>query len=129
VAQSLVGKAIRSHFLEFFPNPEQEKKQKQNSYKTIVDWFGDGETLDVMNDASNKDYRKTLNGVPGLSELVEKLHGKKRDEEKLLLMEFALHGLAEYSMLSKRQLVSGTQFKDLLSSMFNMPGEDEDFEE
>jgi magnesium chelatase subunit I len=41
-------------------------------------------------------------------------------------MEFALHGLAEYSQLSKKQLSSGLQFKDLLSSMFSMPDMDDD---
>jgi magnesium chelatase subunit I len=42
------------------------------------------------------------------------------------LMEFALHGLAEYSLISKHTLTSGLQFKDLLSSMFNLPGKDDD---
>jgi magnesium chelatase subunit I len=41
-------------------------------------------------------------------------------------MEFALHGLAEFSMLSKKPLVSGLQFKDLLSGMFTMPDLDDD---
>jgi magnesium chelatase subunit I len=47
---------------------------------------------------------------------------------KLFLMEFALHGLAEYSLISKHSLTAGHQFKDLLSSMFSMPkpGEEED---
>jgi magnesium chelatase subunit I len=44
-------------------------------------------------------------------------------------MEFALHGLAEYSLISKHNLSAGLQFKDLLSSMFTLPkpgGEDEE---
>ena len=44
-------------------------------------------------------------------------------------MEFVLHGLAEYSKLSKSALDTGTRFKDLLSSMFSiddMEGFDED---
>jgi magnesium chelatase subunit I len=45
-------------------------------------------------------------------------------------MEFALHGLAEYSQLSKKMLDTGLQFKDLFSSMFEMgEGDDDDFEE
>jgi magnesium chelatase subunit I len=36
-------------------------------------------------------------------------------------MEFALHGLAEYSLISKHHLTAGLQFKDLLSSMFTLP--------
>jgi magnesium chelatase subunit I len=36
-------------------------------------------------------------------------------------MEFALHGLAEFSLISKHHLSAGLQFKDLLSSMFTLP--------
>jgi hypothetical protein len=36
------------------------------------------------------------------------------DKEKEFFMEFALHGLAEYSQLSKKLLDTGMQFKDLL---------------
>jgi magnesium chelatase subunit I len=46
------------------------------------------------------------------------------------MMEFALHGMAEYSLLSKHKLVTGTSFKDLLSSMLNLQDSednDEDF--
>jgi magnesium chelatase subunit I len=48
-------------------------------------------------------------------------------------MEFALHGLAEFSLLSKNLLSSGSSFKDLVSNLFTMPDEgdkgeeDEDF--
>jgi magnesium chelatase subunit I len=45
---------------------------------------------------------------------------------KLFLMEFALYGLAEYSLISKHNLVAGHQFKDLLSSMFSLPKPDDD---
>ena len=55
-----------------------------------------------------------------------KYHSKLDNEEKLFMMEFALHGLSEYSMLSKKALVQGTKFKDLLSSMFSIPDSDED---
>jgi len=44
-------------------------------------------------------------------------------------MEFALHGLAEYSLISKHNLTAGHQFKDLLSSMFSLPKAEDDEEE
>jgi len=34
-------------------------------------------------------------------------------------MEFVLHGLSEYSKLSKNQLDEGLEFKDLFGSMLN----------
>ena len=52
--------------------------------------------------------------------MVNDYHPKASSEEKDLLMEFVLHGLAEYSLLSKQGLKSGLQFKDLLSGMLNI---------
>jgi magnesium chelatase subunit I len=46
--------------------------------------------------------------------------------DQLLYMEFTLHGLAEFSLLSKFKLESGVQFKDMLSSMFTNETEETD---
>ncbi|WP_018477164.1 sigma 54-interacting transcriptional regulator [Pontibacter roseus] len=133
VAQVLMGKAIRTQFLKYFPDPDKAKKNKAtpNPYKKVTDWFGEGNTLDILNDAPAAAYKKALQQVPGLAELVEKYQPKAEDKEKLFLMEFALHGLAEHSQLSKNRLSSGLQFKDLLSGMFSMPsfGEEEEDED
>ncbi len=121
VAHNLVGKAIRTQFINYFPDPEDKRKQKEKSpYHDIVSWFGEGNEVDLLNDLSQKDYRKALKAVPGLADLVQHYHKDINEETRFFLMEFALHGLAEYSQLSKQQLTAGTQFKDLLSSMFNM---------
>ena len=134
VAYTLIGKAIRAQFTEYFPNPEdfRKKKEEPSPYKAITDWFGEGNFVDVLNDLSDDDLRKKLKEVPGLRELIKKYHPGADEGMQVFLMEFALHGLAEYSQLSKKQLERGLQFKDLLSSMFSMEGlegkdeEDED---
>lgn len=130
VANSLLGKAIRVQFENYFPNPEKARKKENNVYKPIIDWFGEGHMLDLLSDLSDKDFRKALNQVPGLKNLVENIFRKADQSTIYLMMEFALHGLAEHSMLSKNHLESGLQFKDLLSSMFAMPepGREEDDE-
>jgi magnesium chelatase subunit I len=56
-----------------------------------------------------------------LSDLINEFHKQKDAATKLFLMEFALHGLAEFSLISKHHLTAGLQFKDLLSSMFTLP--------
>jgi magnesium chelatase subunit I len=127
VAQNLIGKAIRTQFLNYFPDPEKFRKQKDKSpYKHITEWFGDGNVLDLMHDVNDAEYAAKLKSVPGLKELVDELHRQADAASKLILMEFALHGLAEYSLISKHHLSSGTQFKDLLSSMFSLPKGTED---
>ncbi len=122
VAQTLVGKAIRTKFVEFFPNPEELRKSRElkNPYKPITKWFNDGNQVDILNDDSETEYKKKLKSVPGLQDLVKEKHKSLLDKEQFLLMEFALHGLAEYSLLSKHKIVKGSSFKDLLSSMLNM---------
>ncbi len=133
VAEKLMGKAIRTLFLTYFPDPDKAKKLKNrpNPYKTVQEWFGSGHTVDILHDASTKDYRAALDQVPGLRDVVTELHPKEDVETTYFLMEFLLHGLAEYSLISRNRLTAGAQFKDLLSSMFTMPsfGEDDDDEE
>lgn len=129
VAQNLIGKAIRSQFVNYFPDPDKFRKQKEKSpYKKIIGWFGDGNTIDLLHDMAQDAYEKNLKGVPGLAELVQEFHKEQDAATRLFLMEFALHGLAEYSLISKHHLTAGLQFKDLLSSMFSLPrpGEEED---
>jgi len=122
VAQNLVGKALRAQFINYFPDPDKFRKQKEKSpYKKISNWFGDGNTVDLMNDSSQADYEKLLKSVPGLIDLVNEFHKSKDLMAKIFLMEFALHGLAEYSLISKHNLTAGLQFKDLLSGMFTLP--------
>jgi magnesium chelatase subunit I len=74
-------------------------------------------------------FEKQVRVVPGLDKLIKDHQPSASGELQLFLMEFALHGLAEYSMISKHNLTSGLQFKDLLSSMFtlsNDEGEDDE---
>jgi magnesium chelatase subunit I len=128
VANILIGKAIKTLFSKYFPDPEKAKKSKTaNPYKVIADWFTDGNTLDVADDLTAAQYKKELMQVTGLNELVKKFHPKLSANQTLLLMEFVLHGLAEYSQLSKKYLDGGFGFSDMFDSLFNVElGEDDD---
>jgi magnesium chelatase subunit I len=129
VARDLLGKALRSQFINYFPDPERVRKQKEgNPYKKIIAWFGEGNEVDILNDTPDENYKKVLNEVPGLNELIDKYIERVADKDRYFFKEFALHGLAEFSMLSKKHVETGLTFKDLLSSMFTAPkpGDSED---
>jgi len=129
VAYNLIGKAIRTQFVNYFPSPEQKKKEKGvNPYALTVEWFGEGNAIDILASQPDKTYKTVLHQVPGLEKVVTSMVENLPEKEKEFFMEFALHGLAEYSQLSKKLLDTGLQFKDLFSSMFDMK-EDKDFEE
>lgn len=127
VAQNLIGKAVRTQFLNYFPNPETLKKKKtaKNPFQKIQDWFGENE-MDILSDLTNREYEARLKTIEGLDDLVDAFHRGLSRDEKLFLMEFALHGMAEYSLIGKQSLDRGLQFKDLLGSMFSGPDADDD---
>lgn len=134
VANRLIGKAIRSEFIEHFPNPEKLKQkanrkdgdsepEKENAFSRITDYFERGKTVEISNDASDKEYGRVLNSVDGLALFIDEHMPDIHPNEKMLWMEFVLHGLAEYSKLSKHQMEEGLQFKDLFGSMLNFGGQ------
>jgi len=60
--------------------------------------------------------------------VVNKYQPSMNGNSRILLMEFLLFGLSEFSLLSRTKIEDGIQFRDMLSSMFTMPNE-EDFED
>ncbi len=120
IAQNLIAMAIRSTFTQLFPDPAKLKRKKETSeYAAIISWFGQGNVLDLMEKENDKVYAAALSVVDGLEDLVKAYHPKAHGNEKYLLMEFALHGMAGHSLLSKSQLSSGTSFSDLFGSLLN----------
>ncbi|WDF56210.1 sigma 54-interacting transcriptional regulator [Mucilaginibacter sp. KACC 22063] len=129
VANILVGKAVKTLLLQYFPDPEKAKKSKKgNPYESVISWFSEGNTLSLIDDLSLEEYKKALNSVTGLKELVKQFHPRLVENQQLLLMEFILHGLAEFSQLNKGYLDKGFAFSDMFDSLFNLE-EDDDFED
>ena len=70
--------------------------------------------------------------VDGLHAFVKKHFRNANEKEMALLMEFVLHGLSAYSLISKKVVEGKIEFKDLIGSMMNMSpesmgSEDEEF--
>ncbi|MES2456486.1 MAG: sigma 54-interacting transcriptional regulator [Bacteroidota bacterium] len=120
VANTLMGKAIKTLFVRFFPDPEKAKKSKSaNPYTAVTEWFTEGNSLDIADNLTLPKYKKSLMEVSGLYDLVKKFHPKLSENQTLLLMEFVLHGLAEHSQLNKNYLDGGFGFSDMFDSLFN----------
>ena len=130
VAMNLLDKSIRSQFVQFFPNPDTLKKRSprkgetpqpvDNPYRSIISWFDKGNHLNLFFSTSDKEKIKQLSQVDGLQDLVKGRFGNANDKEAALLMEFVLHGLSSYSLISKKILETSVEFKDLMGSMLNM---------
>ena len=129
VANMIIGKAIKTLLLQFFPDPEKVKKSKApNPYAEIINWFSDSNTIMLNDDLPLAEYKKSLNAVAGLKDLVKKIHPKLSENQQLLLMEFVLHGLAEFSQLNKGFLDNGFAFSDMFNSLFNLEPDEDDLD-
>ncbi len=124
VALNLLEKSLRTLFAQYFPNPDTFKKRKAgaadtNPYRPVIQWFDQGNSLQLLQDTTDKQYEAALNKVTGLPELVKQLFPQANKQESLLMMEMVLHGLSAYSLLSKKTLEKETRFSDLLGTMMN----------
>ena len=75
VAMNLLDKAIRTQFIQYFPNPDSLKKRKtagkpsqqtkedENPYRAITGWFDKGNHLNVSFNTSDKE--KIIVAIPG----------------------------------------------------------------
>jgi magnesium chelatase subunit I len=128
VALNLVEKAMRSQFIQYFPNPEQLKKRKsaqsqaqsENPYRSIISWFDKGNSLNMFFNTKDSEKLQMLYKVDGLHAFVKKYFKHANDIESALLMEFVLHGLSAYSLISKKIVEGKIEFKDLMGSMLNI---------
>lgn len=132
VALNLIDKAIRALFVEYFPNPELlkkkrnivkksvEEKQADNPYKSIINLFDAGNSVELLTDMSDEAKINLLYSVNGLHALVKKYYPAANETENALLMEFVLYGLAAYSLISKQNIEGKIAFKDLVGSMVNL---------
>jgi magnesium chelatase subunit I len=119
VAQNLMNKALRTNFIEHFPEPDKMKrKQEGNPYKTIVDWFAADQYLDLLYNDSSKEYELKLLAVEPLKAFVEKNIQGIEKKDLLFMMEYVLFGLAEYSRLSRNNLANGTSIRDVFANIF-----------
>lgn len=120
VAVDLMGKAIKKMFLNHFPDPEKLKKgRERDPYGTIRAFFSGSNTVELLNDESEKNYKRALESVAGLRTLVETQLPNLKGEELYTYMELALHGLAEFDIVNKDFVSNTFTFKDLLANMFD----------
>jgi len=130
VAKHIIGKAIKKIFVKHFPDPQEQKKQEdENTYRDILDWFASGNELDLPDDLSAREYKKTLNRVNGLKAIIEEHGNSASGEDQLVLMDVVLEALHQNSMLGKEDLDDERSYTDMLGSMLGSMGDFDDFED
>lgn len=120
VAGILIDDAVKSLFPEYFPEINKlERKDAETPYDELLHWFFQGEGFELLDDFTDEEYKRTLDSIPALNELVKKHQPEFPKEDEYFLKELVLWGLVSYKKLNKNRFEDGYQFKDVYGSFIN----------
>lgn len=120
VAQHLISDAIHTFFPAYFPKIEKlERDIDASPYAKVLEWFFAETGFELLDDATDEEYRNQLDAIEPLTELLEQYQPSIAPADVYFFKEFVLWGLVEYDKLSKDRVDVGYQFKDLYSSYIN----------
>ena len=114
VAYNLIGEAVKTLFIQYFPEIEKLKKQDDvDPYDDIISWFfNQSDGFELLDDLRDKEYKSLLEAVSPLDDLIAKHQSNLSKEDSYFMKEFVLWALVEYKQLSKYRFTKGIQFKD-----------------
>ncbi|MFQ5605244.1 MAG: magnesium chelatase [bacterium] len=132
VAKALIGKAVKTIFHKYFPEPYASMKKGENIYTEVVSWFKNDQAIHLSDEMSTSDYVEELQKVKGLKKLVNRFMEVEHPDNPdavAAVMEFVLDGLHQNSMLSKDLVDNQTSYTDMLNTMMSSLSSDdsEDF--
>lgn len=116
VARHMVGKAISKVFKRIFPDPQKRKEDEEQPYKELLNWFAAGNSIELADLSAEIEYRKSLEKVPGLKNLVKKFATAEK-KERYPVMDIVLEALHQHSMLGKADLDETREYSDMIGSM------------
>ncbi len=117
VAQNLIGDAVKTQFVQYFPEIKKlEQKSQKGPYEDIVSWFFDQTEFQLLDDLSEQQYKDLLDSIDPLQELIDEYQPDVEKKDQYFLKELVLWGLVEFKKLSKYRMSQGMRFKDLYGS-------------
>lgn len=75
--------------------------------------------FELLDDTSDVEYKKQLDLIKPLDELIQKYQPDLAKEDIYFIKEFILWGLVSYDKLSKDRIVDGYQFSDMIGNYIN----------
>ena len=117
ISYYLISQAIKTIFPELFPKLEKlEKPDSKSPYDDLLAWFFKDNQLYLDDCFNDEEYKKTLNSINALSQIVKKYQPKLKEKDTFFVMEFLLWGLEANKKLNKYRSLEGFEFKDNLGS-------------
>ncbi|MEM9142612.1 MAG: magnesium chelatase [Bacteroidota bacterium] len=120
VAAVLIDDAVKSLFPDYFPKINKlERKDEETPYDELVHWFFESEGFELLDDYTDEEYKRALDGIPALNQLIKQYQPDFPESDVYFLKELLLWGLVAHKKLSKHRFTEGYQFKDLYGSFIS----------
>lgn len=117
VAGILIDDAVKSLFPKYFPKINKlERKDEETVYDELLHWFFQGEGFELMDDFTDEEYKRALDSIPALNQLLKDHQPDYDAKDVYFLKELLLWGLVSFKKLNKQRFTDGFEFKDLYSS-------------
>ncbi|AUC15005.1 magnesium chelatase [Tenacibaculum sp. SZ-18] len=117
VAQNLVTNAVKTIFLELFPEIKKlTKEDEETPYDEITQWFYASDSIELLDDMNDGYFKEQLDVITPLQKLIDKYHPNYSKEDLYFLKELILWALSEFKILSKERFTKGFQFNDTLTN-------------
>ena len=123
VAEYLIQMAVKSIFESIFPKVlKLEKQGVKGPYHDIIAWFDNlDDEFELTENMTDEEYKKQLDKIVPLDELIDKYQGGIEAGERYFLKEIVLWGLAENKKLSRiivnEGISFGNNYNDLLKDL------------
>lgn len=119
VAKHIIGKAIDKTFKNYFPDPQSRNGSDKSKFSPITNWFSKGNEVNLPDILSYKEYKKSLDSVEGLKNLINSFIKPITDDEIYAWMDLALEAMHQNSMLSKEDKDDHLKYTDMVGTMFS----------
>jgi magnesium chelatase subunit I len=119
VAKLLIDEAVDTVFESLFPKiGKLEKEGVKTPYTDILKWFDNNSFLEVSNDTNDASYRKILEQITPLSDLVDENCPDLPSNDKPFCMELVLWALAINDKLDRTSSEKAFKFENNMLSAF-----------
>ncbi len=120
VATLLIDEAVKSIFPLYFPKIEKlERKDSKGPFDELIAWFFEGEGIELLDDYTDAEYKRTLDSIPPLNKLLKEFLPEINKVDTYFFKELLLWGLVTHKKLSKHRFSEGFQFQDLYGSFIS----------
>lgn len=120
VANHLISQATKTLFTNYFPKIQKlNKKGEDTPYTEIVNWFLEGNSIELSDNSNDKDHAKILDSIQPLKDLLLKYQPHVSKKDIPFFMEFVLWALVDLKQLSKKRTEDKILFNDGIDSLMS----------